>query len=396
MAEPAAVPASPPIAPPAVPSLEQVVPSAQGTPVAAPTPAVPEKPNSGGRIQFATPTYDFGKSKAGEPVKYSFVFTNTGEELLEIKNVRPGCGCTAAGEWTRKVDPGQTGSIPIQVNIAVTWPNGPVGKYVDVDTSDKSNATVRLNIKGVVWKPIEATPQVAMLNNIPAEAPEGVSGIVTITNNTDEFITLSDPESNHKSFVATIKTNTPGKSYQLVIKAVPPLSAGSFQGQITIKTSSTNTPTVSVTAFATVVAAVMVTPAQVTLPFAPLTARLTPAVTIKNNSTNLLTLSEPSVNAKDVEVQINELEPGRTFVANLKIPEGFEIAQGEKVELSIKSNNPQFPLIKVPITQMHRPTPPALAPGVQIKPVPSAALANPASAPGALAKPVATPNGTGN
>ena len=31
------------------------------------------------KIQFATPVYDFGRVKAGEPVKYTYVFTNTGE-----------------------------------------------------------------------------------------------------------------------------------------------------------------------------------------------------------------------------------------------------------------------------------------------------------------------------
>ena len=134
-----------------------------------------------------------------------------------------------------------------------------------------------------------------------------------------------------------------------------------------------------------VVAAVMVSPAQVTLPFGPITTK--PVVTIQNNSTNALTLSEPTVNAKDVEVQINEVQPGRTFVASLKVPEGFEIAHGEKLELSIKSNHPQYPVIKVPITQMQRPAAPAIAPGVQIKGnSPSAALARPFSPPNAVGK----------
>ena len=31
---------------------------------------------AGPKIQFATPIYDFGKVKSGDPVKYSYVFTN--------------------------------------------------------------------------------------------------------------------------------------------------------------------------------------------------------------------------------------------------------------------------------------------------------------------------------
>src|SRR5207249_9891940 len=133
-------------------------------------------------------------------------------------------------------------------------------------------------------------------------------------------------------FTAVLTTHTPGEEFELVINAVPPLSPGTVQAQISVKTSSTNTPTVSVTAYATVVGPVTITPLQVTLPFSPITTKLTPSVTIQNNGTNLMTLSDPAVNAKEVEVQINELQPGRTFSAMLKFPEGFEVAQGRSEE----------------------------------------------------------------
>src|SRR5512137_2277010 len=66
----------------------------------------------GPKIQFVTPTYDFGRVKSGVAVKYDFIFTNAGETLLEVTEVRPGCGCTTAGAWSRQVESGKTGSIP--------------------------------------------------------------------------------------------------------------------------------------------------------------------------------------------------------------------------------------------------------------------------------------------
>ena len=359
-AEPA--PPAPAIPAPGAPAVAP----ATGLPQAAP--AVPATNTGGGKIQFEMPNYDFGKSKAGDPVKYTFVFTNVGTETLEIKNVRPGCGCTTAGEWTKKVEPGKTGTIPIQVNIAATWPNGPIAKYVDIDTSDASQPSTRLNIHGTIWKPVEVNPQIAMLNNVPVDAPEGASTTVTVTNNTDELIMLEAPESNSKNFAATLKTNVPGKGYQVTVKAVPPLTPGSAQGQITMKTSSTNVPTVSFTVYATMVAAVTVMPPQVTLPFAPISTKLTPSVTIQNNGANPIKVSDASVSSKDIAVQVNEIQPGKTFSATLTIPEGFEIAQGQTVELTLKSTHPQFPVIKVPITQMQKPPTPAIPQGVPIKP----------------------------
>ena len=45
----------------------------------------------------------------------------------------------------------------------------------------------------------------------PADAPSGASTIVRIVNNTEEPITLSEPESNNHSFAAELKTTQPGK-----------------------------------------------------------------------------------------------------------------------------------------------------------------------------------------
>src|SRR5206468_6603052 len=61
--------------------------------------------DAGPKIQFAEIVYDFGKVSSGEVVKHTFVFTNIGTAKLEIKDVRPGCGCTTAGTWDKEVEP---------------------------------------------------------------------------------------------------------------------------------------------------------------------------------------------------------------------------------------------------------------------------------------------------
>ncbi len=74
--------------------------------------------SSGPKIVFATPVYDFGQIKGGEAVKYTFVFTNAGDRLLEVSGVQPSCGCTTAGEWTRQVEPGKTGTLSFTYSLA--------------------------------------------------------------------------------------------------------------------------------------------------------------------------------------------------------------------------------------------------------------------------------------
>jgi len=303
--------------------------------------------------------YDFGKVKSGEPVKYTFIFTNTGDELLILTNVQPSCGCTTAGEWSRQVEPGKTGAIPIQFNSANY--GGQVLKTVTVTSNDKGQPSVGLQVKGTVWKPIDVQPQFAVMT-IPPDTQTNITTKVHIVNNMEEPITLSAPESNNKSFTAELKTNTVGKDFEVVITASPPFEQPNLQGQITLKTSSTNAPVLSVTAWANVQQAVVVSPPQVMLAAGPLANKQTVSIMIQNNSANALKLSEPKVDTQGVEVALAEPNPGRSFTATLNFPQGFELAQGAKAEFSVKSDNPRFPLIKVPVTQMAKPVAIPVAP----------------------------------
>ena len=177
----------------------------------------------GPKIQFATPVYDFGRVKAGEPVKHDFVFTNTGDALLIINSVQAGCGCTTVGEWTKQVEPGKTGSIAIQFHTAAF--NGFVIKQPSVTCNVTNQPMVVLQIKGTVYRLIDLAPQMAVLNVMPDATMASV--VVAITNNTEEPLMLFAPESNNRMFSAELRTNTPGKGYQLTISTVPPLALGS-------------------------------------------------------------------------------------------------------------------------------------------------------------------------
>jgi len=328
------------------------VPLAPSAP-ATPAPVVPASISAiGPKIAFETPVYDFGRVKSGELVKHTFIFTNIGDELLILTNVQPSCGCTTAGDWSRQVEPGKTGTIPIQFNSANY--SGQVLKTVTVTSNDKAQPSFGLQVKGTVWKPIDINPGFAVMN-IPPDAQSNVTTKVHIVNNMDELVTLSPPESNNKLFSAELITNKVGKDFDVIITALGPFDQPNLQGQITMKTSSTNMPAVSLTAWANVQPAVAVTPPQVMIAAAPLANKQSVAITIQNNSSKPMKLTDPAINGKDVEVQVTEPNPGKTFNVTLNFPQGFEIPTGGKIEFTAKSDNPRFALIKVPITQMPKP-----------------------------------------
>jgi hypothetical protein len=328
-------------------------------PTSAPPAAATSSTNGvGPKIQFATPIYDFGRVRSGELVKYTYVFTNTGDRMLMVTAVQPGCHCTTAGEWTKQVEPGQTGNIPIQFDTVGN--NGPVGRQVTVTCNVPTQPSTLLQIRGSVYRAIDFNPPMALLN-LPPDG-DGASMVVTITNNTDEPLALSDPEINNRMFTAQLTTNTPGKSYLLKVSVVPPVSAGYVPGQISLRTGWTNPAVVTLPVGASVQPPIMVMPTYITLQSGPLVNAVTNSVTIQNNSTNAVQLSEPVVNVPGVEAQIKETQPGKSFIAMLAFPQGFEIPRGLHVELSVKSSNPRYPIIKVPVMQLPRPyMPPAAA-----------------------------------
>lgn len=326
--------------------------------------------------------HDFGRVRSGDPVKYTYIFTNTGDAKLVLNNVQPQCGCTAAGAWTREVEPGKTGIIPIQFNTAAY--NGGVLKQVTVTCNVTNQPMLFLQLKGTVYKPYDVNPQIAVFN-LPPDV-DTASMVLTITNNMEEPLLLSAPEVNNPIFAAQLITNVLGKGYQVKLTIVPPLPAlGSAQGHLTLKTSWSHTPTIPVTLVANIQPAVVVTPPSIMLPPGPLAAGLTNSIAIQNNTaTNVLTLSDPKVNVQGVSAEIREHQPGKSFSAMVGFPKGFEILPGQQVEFSVKTSNPRFPEVKVPVRQMARPpgqVPPqparAAAPVQQFPLVPTAAPALP-------------------
>jgi hypothetical protein len=303
----------------------------------------------GPKMIFLTNEYHFGKAIKGTLVKYTFIVSNAGDETLEIYKVTPGCHCTTAGDWSKahEIEPGETGEIPIQFDTSAF--SGVLSRTIKVSSNDKFAPNQQLTLQGEIWNPFNVLPQFAYIN-IKPDMPSNTSSVVHITSKSDEPVTLSDPTSANDKFKAELKTIKPGKEFELTVTAVPPLAPGSTSGTIFVKTSLTNMPEIKITAMAVVLPAVGVTPAQINLP-SPMDHWTTNLVTITNNVGQPLALSDPKASDERIRVEIKETTPGNGFQLAAIFPPGFQIAPGRQAQLSVKSNNAQFPVIVVPIKQ---------------------------------------------
>lgn len=309
------------------------------------------------RIQFAELVHDFGKIEAGAVMWHSFVFTNTGNATLTITDVRPGCGCTTAGTWDREVEPGKTGSIPLKFNS--TDFSGSVAKSATITCNDPTQGNIYLQLKATISRPVEVTPATVYFS-LSAEAATNETRAVRIVSNLETPLTLSAPECTNQAFRTELATITPGKEFELRVTAQPRPGVTREQGSVTLRTSATNSPLLTIPVYANVQPAVVVAPSQLALPAGPLATPLRPSVTIRNTGTNAMTLSDAAVNIPGATVEVKESQPGKVFALAVTFPAGLKLETGRTGEVSVKSSHPSFPVIKVPVIQSQAPTyPPA-------------------------------------
>ena len=329
------------------------------------------------KIQWQELTHDFGKVKANEPLRCDFIFTNTGSAVLELTDVRPGCGCTTAGQWDRKVEPGKTGKIPIQFNPGS--PSGTVTKSISVTCNDPTQNVQTLQVKATIWKPVDVNPAYVYFMGVEGEVTNDTK-VVKITNNLEESLTLEPPQVNNPNFKTELKTLKPGKEFELSVVYSPTTTGAPPQSVITMKTSSTNMPIMSVTAYAMPQPALVAMPQAIRLPAGPLSPNYRQPITIRNNSSTAVTLSEPAVNAEGVTVQTTETQPGKLFMLNLTFPTNFQAKND--MALTVKTSHPKYPTLRVPFIQAAVPT---------AAPLPPAARPITATATNAAVRPNATP-----
>jgi hypothetical protein len=106
--------------------------------------------NSSGKnpeIEFSQTDFDFGEIKQGERVAHRFIFKNTGDGDLLIKNVVAGCGCTVASFPKEPLEPGDESFIEATFNSEGY--RGIVVKDVEV-YSNADHAKIKLTISAEV------------------------------------------------------------------------------------------------------------------------------------------------------------------------------------------------------------------------------------------------------
>ena len=197
-------------------------------------------------IKFKSTTIDFGEVESGKIVDINFEFENAGSELLIIKNVIPGCGCTTTGLAKKEYKAGEKGTIASKFNTSGY--NGKVIKTITVTSNATDMAETRLTISGTVTVKDFAQADLK---------PESINfDAVTVGKTYTRKLNLSNSGTNDLRIIEItcnpevslqFKTNSLGaKKTTEIILNFTPFSKGNFNTMVKIRTNDNRNPYVFV------------------------------------------------------------------------------------------------------------------------------------------------------
>jgi hypothetical protein len=193
-------------------------------------------------IRFDEPDYDFGEVEAGDEVEHTFVFKNTGDDLLSIKKVLTRCGCTGVLFTEEEVPPGGTGEI--KATFHTKGFRGAVKKGLTVENNDPENRLVPLTIGGNVVSEVEVEPRYLDWEILrPGDSPRPKT--LSIRFLEGRGLRLEKIQSESPSVVLTKESEDENRAVYTVAPAKN-LPTGRFTGRITIRSNSERLPEVHV------------------------------------------------------------------------------------------------------------------------------------------------------
>lgn len=301
----------------------------------------------GPRIVVAEERHDCGRIEEGDEVRHEFAFTNTGDRPLEILRVDSACDCFIVDAWTRRVEPGATGTIPVRIQTLGF--RGDFEKSVKAITNDPARPEVRLTLHWYVKQIIECIPPSASFDVI-REKEQPASMTVTIVNHLPEPLEIVKAVCRNPDFAVEMTTTKPGWEFALAVTVRPPFKNGFQYGVIDVTTNHPRKPTFTIQADYYLQEPVRIVPTLLLLPPAPLSKPRTLQVHVIVIEEGHVALSDLSLNLEGIAPRLVVLKEGKNYRIDCDLPAGFQLPVGILVALRFRTSHPSYPEVTIPIT----------------------------------------------
>lgn len=106
--------------------------------------------SSGALLFLPENQFNFGQVKEGTTVSHTFELVNKGSDVLQIKDVRTSCGCTAALVSSPTLKPGEKGTL--KVDLDTKGRQGKMSRTISIFSNDTEQSTKVITIYAEVLK----------------------------------------------------------------------------------------------------------------------------------------------------------------------------------------------------------------------------------------------------
>ncbi|MCL6622881.1 MAG: DUF1573 domain-containing protein [Syntrophobacterales bacterium] len=189
------------------------------------------------RVEVLKTTHDFGEVFEDRELSHTFVLKNTGDAVLEIRDLDSDCACTTT-ESDRRIPPGGQGRITL--TIAPYSVLHQFKKQTKVFLNDPATPVVTLSLVGYAKPFIEIQPShVVRLRGKPGE-PVGAQ-VRFISHLPIPFEITGFTTDIPQLIGVHLKAEEPGKVWLVEVKNQN-TAAGNYQGTIILNTNAARRP----------------------------------------------------------------------------------------------------------------------------------------------------------
>jgi hypothetical protein len=302
------------------------------------------------------PIKDFETVAKGEVIVHEFEIRNEGSAVLEIKDVRPACGCTVAS-YDRKIAPGKTGKV--RATVKTDNFGGPIAKSIAVFTNDPDNPKVQLVVKANVKPYVAIVPGYARYNYVQGEPVGSIEQTLWAEDGSDVEILSVKPPYEHLKVSYREATEDErnekgkGKQWHIEVTLDPQSPVGALRDYVEIRLSHAKQKVVKIPVSGFVRPRQHITPPELDfgqLQGAALPLRRTLHFTNFITNTIELTEIETGIAGLSGQIQSSTKEDDAGYRFKLLLTLGPEMPKG-KFESTVKihTTDRQNPIVELPI-----------------------------------------------
>jgi hypothetical protein len=307
----------------------------------------------GPKAFFPDSRFDFGKVMQGKTVEHEFVLKNEGTTTLRILGVSPTAPLKLT-PFTAQINPGAELRIPVQLDTSKL--GGQFKGKILLSLNDPALPEVSLLFEGRVITPIELSPRSVFY--VAGRRGEHRQAVIEIINHEPEPLRIESVEHPKERFSTKLDTIEEGRRYRLSLILKPDGPGGKNTDTILVKTSSRTAPLIRIPANTYLRERVYTFPDEVDLGALRLADIKAQPDLLQRTGQTLMVYQW---GGKDFQVSLTsdipaldlKGKPGPKgdrwqFTATLLKD---KITPGPiKGNIFIKTNDPQFPTLTVPVT----------------------------------------------